>query len=235
VTKIKRHPKFDGIYTSGGRENQRYYTLSADKNHVVYGEKLIDEGDLQYREWNPYRSKLCSAIVSNARKIFINKNSSLLYLGASSGTTVSHCSDIVTNGTIYAVEFSPRSLRELVQNCVDRTNVIPILGDANQPAEYAQFISGRVDVIFQDVAQPNQTEILIKNVKRFLEPRKGNFIYAIKPRSIDTAGDPTHIFNEQIALMEKEGLQITDNINISSYQIDHIVLFGRYLGDPAGN
>ncbi len=231
MVKIKRHPKFDGIYSSGFKEKQRIYTQNLDKNRIIYGEKLFDEGDIQYREWNPYRSKLCSAIKNNARKIFIDNSSKLLYLGASSGTTVSHCSDIIRNGTIYAVEFSPRSLRELVQNCTDRKNVIPILGDANRPFEYSKFVSGSVDVIFQDVAQPNQTEILIKNAKRFLTPRKGRFIYAIKARSIDTTADPNEIFLREIKELNKAGLEVTDNINISSFQTDHTVLFGRYLGE----
>lgn len=227
--RFKKHPKFEGIFTSGFKERQRIYTINLDRNRVVYGEKLIDEGNTQYREWNPYRSKLCSSIKNKARKTNIGKTTNLLYLGASSGTTVSHCSDIITHGSIYAVEFSPRSLRELVQNCTDRKNVIPILGDANKPFEYSKFISGSVDVIFQDVAQPNQTEILIKNVKQFLKPRQGTFIYAVKARSIDTTADPKEIFDKQIKMLEKNGLQVTDTVNISSFQTDHVVLFGRLL------
>ncbi len=229
MARFRKHPKFEGIFTSGMKERQRIYTINMDRNRVVYGEKLFDEGNLQYREWNPYRSKLCSAIKNKARKINIGKTTNLLYLGASSGTTVSHCSDIITHGTIYAVEFSPRSLRELVQNCTDRKNVVPILGDANKPFEYSKFISGSIDVIFQDVAQPNQTEILIKNIKKFLKPRQGTFIYAVKARSIDTTAEPKDIFNKQIALLEKAGLQVTDTVNISSFQIDHQVIFGRLL------
>ena len=191
MAKIRKHPKFDKVFVSGSagrdsRDQMRIYTLNLDKGHKVYDERLFDVGDKQYRSWNPFRSKLCASIMLNARKIYLKPSTSLLYLGASSGTTVSHCSDIVTkSGTIYAVEFSPRSLRELVQNCADRLNVVPILADANRPSEYAKFITGPVDLIIQDVAQPNQTEILIKNVRRFLTPRKGSFIYEVKSRSID--------------------------------------------------
>ncbi|MHA1775978.1 MAG: fibrillarin-like rRNA/tRNA 2'-O-methyltransferase [Promethearchaeia archaeon] len=229
---IRRHPKFDGVYISGPNDNFRLFTQNLDLNRTIYGEKLIEEKGVQYREWNPYRSKLGASIRANARKIFIDRNSRLLYLGASSGTTVSHCSDILSQGIVYAVEFSPRSLRELVQNCADRPNVIPILADANHPYEYAPYISDRIDVIFQDIAQPNQTEILIKNVYRYLEPQKGKFIYTIKPRSIDTTANPTEIFEGEIRKLEAAGMQIMDNVSIDRYQTDHIVLFGRYLNPP---
>ncbi|MHA1620366.1 MAG: fibrillarin-like rRNA/tRNA 2'-O-methyltransferase [Promethearchaeota archaeon] len=229
MARVRRHPKFDGIYQSGPSNLIRLYTLNLDRNKAIYGERLIDDGDKQYREWNPYRSKLAASIKANARKIFLDRNSRLLYLGASSGTTLSHCSDILTNGIIYGVEFSPRSLRELVQNCADRPNVIPILADANHPYEYSPLISDRVDVIYQDVAQPNQTEILIKNIYRFLKPKEGKFIYTIKSRSIDTTANPKHIFAKEVSKLEKAGMQIMDNVSIDRFQTDHTVLFGRFI------
>jgi fibrillarin-like pre-rRNA processing protein len=231
MVRIRRHPKFDGVYLSGPNNQLRIYTQNLDENKTIYGENLVEDRGVQYRQWNPYRSKLCASIRENARKIFLDRNSRLLYLGASSGTTVSHCSDILTNGIIYAVEFSPRSLRELVQNCADRPNVIPILADANHPYEYSHLISDRVDVIFQDVAQPNQTEILIKNIYRYLTPKQGKFIYAIKPRSIDTTANPSEVFEQEIAKLEAAGMQITDNISIDHFQTDHIVLFGRFMDE----
>ena len=126
------------------------------------------------------------------------------------------------------MEFSPRSLRELVQNSVDRQNLIPILGDANQPYEYSKFITGSVDIIYMDVAQPNQAEILIKNAKMYLKPGVGKFIFAVKSRSIDTVANPKEIFEREIKILEENGLMVTDNVNISSFQTDHVVLFGRY-------
>lgn len=230
MAKFKKHNKFDGIFLSGYKETQRIYTLNLDFNKSIYGEKLLLDGDLQYREWNPFRSKLCASIKCNARKIFINPSSKVLYLGASSGTTVSHVSDIVTKGIIYAIEFSSRSLRELVQNSVDRQNLIPILGDANHPHEYLKFITGAIDIIYMDVAQPNQSEILIKNAKMYLKPGVGKFIYTVKSRSIDSVANPKEIFAKEIKMLEENGLMVTDNVNITSFQTDHIVLFGRYQG-----
>jgi fibrillarin-like pre-rRNA processing protein len=229
MANIRKHPKFEGIYTGGSKENPHILTLNADKGRTIYGEKLTEDDGKEYREWNPYRSKLAASIMNNCRRTFIDANSKVLYLGASSGTTVSHIADIVVNGIIYAVEFSPRSLRELVQNCVDRPNVIPILGDANRPFEYAKFVSTPIDLIYMDVAQPNQGELLNKNAEWFLK-LEGNFIYAIKSRSIDTTETPTEIFKDELVDLQKAGFEVTDQIRLEPFTADHLVVFGRYKG-----
>ncbi len=229
MVSIRRHPKFKNVYISGSPNKFRVYTKNLDLNKTVYGERLIEQANIQYREWDPFRSKVCASILNRARNIYITPDSNILYLGAASGTTVSHISDLLTGkGKVYAVEFSARSLRELVQNCVDRENVIPILGDANHPYEYAPLISGSIDIIIQDVAQPNQSEILIKNAHRFLSPSKGRYIYAIKARSIDTTGDPNQIFKNEMEKLEKSNLLTDNSINISNFQNDHTVLFGKF-------
>jgi fibrillarin-like rRNA methylase len=58
---------------------------------------LIQEGGekIEYRVWNPFRSKIAAAIVGGIENIYFKPGSKLLYLGAASGTTVSHCSDLV--------------------------------------------------------------------------------------------------------------------------------------------
>lgn len=107
---------------------------------------------IEYRVWNPYRSKIAAAVIGGVSDIYIKPGSKVLYLGAASGTTVSHVSDIVgPSGTVYAVEFSPRSGRDLVNMSKKRTNVVPIVGDARKPWEYRILVS-MVDVVFADVA-----------------------------------------------------------------------------------
>ena len=66
----------------------------------VYGEKKVSiDGDggekVEYRVWNPFRSKLAAAILGGIDNIHMRPGSKVLYLGAASGTTVSHVSDIV--------------------------------------------------------------------------------------------------------------------------------------------
>ena len=85
----------------------------------VYGEKRVSvevpaaEGEAtktEYRIWNPFRSKLAASILAGIDNIHIKPGAKVLYLGAASGTSVSHVSDIVgPEGSVFAVEFSHRS------------------------------------------------------------------------------------------------------------------------------
>ena len=110
----------------------------------------------EYRVWNPFRSKLAAGILGGLDTIFMRPGAKVLYLGAASGTSVSHVSDIVgPTGVVYAVEFSHRSGRDLVGLATKRTNIIPIVEDARHPLKYRMLV-GMVDVIFADVAQPDQ-------------------------------------------------------------------------------
>ena len=111
---------------------------------------------LEYRVWNPFRSKLAAAILGGIDGIHMKPGSKVLYLGAAAGTTVSHVSDIVgPTGCVYAVEFAHRPGRDLINMAKSRTNVIPIIEDARHPLKY-RMLMGMVDVIFADVAQPDQ-------------------------------------------------------------------------------
>ncbi len=225
--KVKPHQKFESIYFTGYGDRYRLYTKNADKGHIVYGERILNEGEDEYREWNPYRSKLAATILNKARNIYITKNTTILYLGASSGTTVSHVSDLTQN-TIYGVEFAPRSIRELIQNCTTRNNVIPIMADANFPELYAKFIFEQIDVVYVDIAQPNLTDIAILNCKKFLKDG-GILIHAIKAKSIDVAKSIQIIFNEQIQKLIDAGFEILEKINLSPYSRDHLMVIARYF------
>ncbi|MBD3350549.1 MAG: fibrillarin-like rRNA/tRNA 2'-O-methyltransferase [Candidatus Lokiarchaeota archaeon] len=228
MAKIKKHPKFDGIYYSYRGNTQAFYTKNLDVGNTIYGERTQYYKGKELRKWDPNRSKLCAALTKNARNIYFTKNSNCLYLGASSGTTVSHISDILTEGIIYAVEFAPRSIRELVQNTENRKNIIPILADAKKPVEYARYIVGAVDIVYEDVAQPDLTEIGIANCKKFLTSG-GIFIMAIKARSIDVVSSPKDIYVQEIDKLKEENFEILEEINLSPYSQDHLVVISRYF------
>merc|ERR1719379_2912347 len=107
----------------------------------VYGEKRvaaeIEEKKIEYRVWNPFRSKLGATIVGGIGTMPVKPGARVLYLGGASGTTVSHVSDMVgPEGAVYAVEFSKRVGRDLVNMAKKRTNVIPIIEDARHPQKY---------------------------------------------------------------------------------------------------
>merc|ERR1711953_522931 len=143
----------------------------------------------EYRVWNPFRSKLAAAILGGVDAIHMPPGSKVLYLGAASGTTVSHVSDIVgPQGSVYAVEFAKRPARQLVRMAQDRGNVVPILADARLPNQYRLMVP-MVDVIFSDVAQPDQTEIVMKNANHYLK-KTGEVLIAIKASCVDSMAPP---------------------------------------------
>ena len=107
--------RFPNIFESGGEKKKILLTKSISPGMKVYGEKIIRIGKDEYREWDAWKSKLCAAILKGASQIGLKEGNVVLYLGASTGTTVSHVSDIVTNsGFVFALDFAPRVMRELV-------------------------------------------------------------------------------------------------------------------------
>ncbi|MCP4764305.1 MAG: fibrillarin-like rRNA/tRNA 2'-O-methyltransferase [archaeon] len=230
MARLKPHPKFEGVFLLQQADQQKIFTKNLDAGKAIYEEWLFFEKDEEYREWNPYRSKLGAIIKKKVRNIYFTKKSRVLYLGASSGTTVSHVSDIVNEGIVFAVEFAPRSIRELVQNCENRKNVISIMGDANLPEKYAKFIFGEIDLLYEDVAQPNQTEIAILNAKCFLKSG-GILIITIKARSISTSTKPSEIYPQELKKLEDAGFEILEKMDIKPYTADHLIVIARYFED----
>ncbi|ACX72756.1 fibrillarin [Methanocaldococcus vulcanius M7] len=220
---------FENIYEVDlGDGLRRIATRSIVKGKKVYDERIIKINNEEYRIWNPNKSKLAAAIINGLKIVPIKRDSKVLYLGASAGTTPSHVADIAEQGMIYAVEYAPRIMRELLDACAERKNIVPILGDANKPQEYSHIVE-KVDVIYEDVAQPNQAEILIKNAKWFL--KKGGYgMIAIKARSIDVAKNPKEIFKEQKEILEKGGFEIVDEVDIEPFEKDHIMFVGIWRG-----
>ncbi|WP_440953211.1 fibrillarin-like rRNA/tRNA 2'-O-methyltransferase [Methanococcoides sp. FTZ1] len=219
----------DGIFEVQKSGKSFLATKNAVPGSAVYGERLVEmEGD-EYRIWDARRSKL-AAMVLKKMKVPIKSDSRVLYLGAASGTTVSHVSDMLTDGIVYAVEFSPRTMRELIQLCDTRSNIIPILADANHPTSYAHIVE-QVDVVFQDVAQPNQAQIAAVNCEQFLKG-DGYLLLSIKARSIDTVASPAKIFKEEIKKLEKEfetRFQVLNKQDLAPFHEDHLGLIAQMI------
>ncbi|MFX1447502.1 MAG: fibrillarin-like rRNA/tRNA 2'-O-methyltransferase [Promethearchaeota archaeon] len=220
---IRTHPKYSNVFISGVPQNLKLYTKNLVPGKKVYGEKLISFKGEEYREWDPFRSKLAAMILEKPSLDFLKKGLNCLYLGASSGTTISHLSDILSNGIIYGVEFAERSMRQLIQNIDKRNNVVPILGNANFPESYANSIFTPIDLVYQDIAQPNQAQIAIENCNYYLKDN-GILIFAIKSQSIDSIQRSEKTYIQEMRIIEKEGYAIIDNINIHKYAANHIIL-----------
>jgi len=195
--------------------------LHSSKGIKVYNERLIRYKNKELRSWNPYRSKLATAILKGLM-FEIKSDSNILYLGAATGTTVSHFSDIVKDGVIYAVESSPVSIKGLLQVCQKRKNIIPILNDANHPDRYSSLVSS-VDFIYQDISQRNQAEIFIANIDRYLQ-KNVNGILMVKARSIDVSLKPKDAYKLVCNKLEEGGLKIKKIVDLAPYEKDHAAI-----------
>jgi fibrillarin-like pre-rRNA processing protein len=203
-------------------------TLNLIKGNNVYGEKLVKYNGEEYRIWDPFRSKLAGALKKGLKQLPLMNGTKVLYLGASTGTTVSHISDIVGfKGIVFAVEPAVRVARELIENVASkRRNVIPILEDARKPKSYFS-IFGKVDVVYSDIAQPDQTEIAIGNCLIYLKP-KGAMLIVIKTRSIDVTMDPKSVVAQEAKKIERTGFQIQQMIDLEPFDKDHALVYAIY-------
>jgi fibrillarin-like pre-rRNA processing protein len=208
-----------GIFT----HNNQFFTINPDhcRGIKVYNERLFIYKDREYRSWNPYRSKIVAAI-SNGLKIMLDSNFNLLYLGAATGTTVSHFSDILKNGIVFAIENSPISMKKLLNVCDIRKNIIPILEDAYHPERYYSTVP-RVDFIYQDISQRNQAEIFEENIKRYLKP-KHKAVLMVKARSIDVSLSPKKSYEIVLRKLLDSGFIINQIIDLKPFEKDHVAI-----------
>ncbi|KAI4116162.1 MAG: hypothetical protein Q9206_007300 [Seirophora lacunosa] len=245
-----RHP---GVFVARGKEDM-LVTKNLTPGESVYGEKRIavessspalPNGDsttnplpatvatkTEYRVWNPFRSKLAAGILGGLDEIFIRPGSKILYLGAASGTSVSHVADIVgPAGTVYAVEFSHRSGRDLINMATHRTNVIPIIEDARHPLRYRMLV-GMVDTVFADVAQPDQARIVGLNCHLYLKVG-GGVLVSVKANCIDSTAAPEAVFAREVNKMREERIKPLEQLTLEPFERDHCIVVGRYTRSAA--
>jgi fibrillarin-like pre-rRNA processing protein len=213
--------KIDGI-NSVYLMDHSLVTPNLSPEYKVYGEKLLDWEGKEYRVWDPRRSKLGAAILNGLENLKLSSDSKVLYLGASSGTTPSHISDMVPEGLVYCLEFSPRMMRELIRVCEKRENMVPLLDDATRPSRYLNLVE-KVDFIYCDVAQPQQSELFMDNMRLFLK-EEGQGMLMIKARSIDVTKKPQKIFREEESKLKTHGFNIIEKIKLEPYEKDHLGL-----------
>ncbi len=208
------------------REEKRGRTALLTKNLTpgkrVYNEDLVIRDGQEFRTWDPFRSKLASAIIKGLPADVVREGANVLYLGASTGTTASHVSDLVgPTGLVIGVEFAPRVAREFVEHVArERKNVIPFVSDARDPSKYA---IAKVDVVYCDIAQPDQTEIAVENCTKMLKPG-GALLLVVKARSIDVLKDPGRVYTEEKAKLEGAGFKVLKVVELSPFEKDHALI-----------
>ena len=205
-----------GVFWDG----ERLLTINAVPGSRVYGERLVTCQGVEYREWMPRRSKLGAYIRLGGMAFPFREDSHVLYLGAASGTTASHVADIVSKGTVYCVEISQRSFRDLVKVCETRRNMVPVLGDATRPEDLKFLVTG-ADIVYQDIAQKNQASIFMKAMRSF-EAKNG--MLSLKARSEDVTREPSEIFEEVRVQLETGGFEVLDLIDLQPFEKDHAMI-----------
>ena len=231
---VTPHEGFAGVYWVLLEDgNKRPATVNLAPGRTVYGETLVRTDERELRVWDPYRSKLAAVIMKGLRHLTMRAGVKVLYLGAASGTTCSHVSDLIgREGRLYCVEFSPRAMRELVRNlCEYRPNVFPVLADARFPERYRSFV-GQVDAAYCDIAQPEQAKILADNCDQFLADR-GVAMLAVKARSIDVTRRPTEVFKAEAEVLRSRGFHVLQQILLEPYDRDHAMIVVQYLKPAA--
>src|SRR3989344_7633886 len=206
---------YEGVFAEG----KNLFTVNANPGKKVYDEKLIRENNTELRSWDPERSKLAAALLKGMKTMPIKKGSKVLYLGASTGTTPSHISDIVgKTGIVYAVEFAERVFRNLMVLCEDRKNMAPIFADARKTDDY--YFVEECDVVYVDIADPQETEIAIRNENEFLK-ENGYLLTAIKSQSIDVTKQPGQVYKEEAEKLRKHGFEIIEIIDLEPHEEKH--------------
>lgn len=225
---IEIHELFQGVFEILMEDRRILATVNLTPGIDVYGEQLIRVGDVEYRAWSPFRSKLAAAILRGLKNMPISKGMKVLYLGVASGTTCSHISDIVGDeGHIWGVDFAPRPLRDLIEKLAPyRRNISPILGDARAPEAYPPLVP-IVDLIYADVAQPDQSRILSRNAELYLKP-DGWALLAIKSRSIDVTRPPEEVYKAEMKELERGGFDVLEVIELDPYERDHAMVVATF-------
>ena len=217
-------------------EGRSVWTRNAVRGSSVRGERRKKDGRIEWRKWDAYRSKVAAAMLrtqGDPEELLPRTGSICLYLGASSGGTVSHIHDIVCgsgnhhSGKVVAVEISPRMARDLVSVSSKRAGLFPVLGDARNFSHFSPFLSGKVDWIHQDLSMPDQAENFVKTSEFFL--RSGGIgllsLKAASERASD--GDDDSRFDKAHKIISTSKLKLIERIDLSGLEDQHVVFYCR--------
>ncbi len=220
------------------REGRTLWSRNSTRGKSVGGERRKRDGKIEWRRWDPFRSKVAAALLLTSQKaseLLPSPGDTCLYLGASSGTTVSHIHDMVCgsnnhhNGQIIAVEISPRMMRDLSSLAEDRSGLIPILNDARETQSYAPVMREKAHWIHQDLSIADQAENFISIATSTLK-NGGIGLLSLKAASErQFEGDDQSRFSRAEKLIEESELELIEKIDISQYQEQHMVFFVRLL------
>jgi fibrillarin-like pre-rRNA processing protein len=207
------------------REGRDLYTRNAEPGRRVYGELLRTSAGVEYRQWDPFRSKLAALLARGAAPELLAPVGSALYLGGAHGTTASHLSDLWPEARIFVVEKSPSSFAPLLALARRRSNLLPILADAQLPERYRAELP-EVDLLYQDVAQRDQARIFVDNADVALAAG-GRGILMLKVRSVTQRRPSATVVREARGELVRGGLKVTSETSLAPFSRDHVALLVR--------
>ncbi len=207
-------------------DDNKLATVNITPGVTFYKEEVRKIDGIEYRVWNPFKSKLSAAIMNGLEVEVLQDVKKILYLGASTGTTVSHLSDILHDeGIIYAVEIAPRVMMEFINRLVKfRKNVIPLFYDARIPEEYLDIVDKDLDLLYCDVAQPDQTKIALDNADVYLKTG-GKLLIAIKARSIDAVMPVKEIYDKEVDYIQSRGYKVIKVLDLEPFEKEHAMVY----------
>ncbi len=213
-----RPTEWPGVF----RQGAELFTRNLQPGERVYGEALVAEDGVEYRAWDPWRSKLAAYLLRGAPRLPFDQPRALLYLGAAHGTTASHLSDLLPDARLFAVEKSAETFAAFLALARRRPNLLPILADAQLPERYAADV-GLVDFLYQDVAQRNQVELFAENAAACLAPRGRGFL-VLKVRSVTQRQPSAAVVAEARSALAAHRFRVADERSLAPYSRDHVAL-----------
>jgi fibrillarin-like pre-rRNA processing protein len=204
------------------RRGRDLYTRNLRPGERVYGEELIIEDDVEYRHWDPWRSKLAAYLLNGATKLPFDHPRTVLYLGAAHGTTVSHLSDLLPDSRVFSIEKSGGSFGALLALARRRPNLFPILADAQLPERYQADV-GPVDFLYQDIAQRNQAAVFAENATATLVT-SGSALLMLKVRSVTQRRPVAAVVAESRTTLTRNGWKVVDQRSLAPFSRDHVAL-----------
>ena len=218
------------------REGRSLWTRNAVRGVSVRGERRKTDSRIEWRSWDPTRSKVAAALLRTAKdssEILPETGATVLYLGASYGSTCSRIHDQVCGagnhhgGQVVAVEISPRAMRDLSELARLRPGLVPVLGDARQPSQVAPYVRDQVDWMHQDLSIADQAEIFVRMAGAFLRP-DGTGLLSLKAASERSSdGDDDSRFAKAAKILRESDLEVIERINLKGFEEQHVVFLVR--------
>ncbi|MEE2748069.1 MAG: fibrillarin-like rRNA/tRNA 2'-O-methyltransferase [Candidatus Thermoplasmatota archaeon] len=207
-------------------QGRSLWSRNAVKGTSLRGERLKRDGRKEWRQWNPRSSKLGAALLKASNPGLLPvPGSTCLYLGSGHGTTISHLHDHLCGaknhleGSIVAVDISPRCIRDIIRLSNSRPGIFPVLADCRKTEHLSPFLSAKVPWLFQDVSQSNQVEMFIEACHEFLA-LEGTGLLSLKSASErDTEGA---FQNAEKALIEA-GFTLVERIDLAGWEDQHVL------------